>query len=430
MNAKTLYLLIAIAAAALIGAVAINMANRPTSNVSEQAKPLAAELKDHLNDVSAITLTGAGEKVLVTLKRDKEGWSVAERSGYPADVAKIREFLLKLVQATLIEQKTANPKHYADLGVDEVKDKDAKGILVEISGLAQPLRLIVGNYNGAGGGGTFVRRDGDAQSWLANGNLTIARNVGDWEKRDLTDIPASRLRSVTLTGRDGKVLKVAKEQATDANFKVADVPKGREASSEFVANSLASTLAGLKADDAFSAKDVAPTEKTIKAEYAAFDGVVVEVTGWDKDGKDYAQFAARLDADAANAEIDHSQAKAKAQYDVAAAAAESSKAAGDKTTADKTAETKAAESTAAPEVAKPLAVSDSAKDRQDRLDALNKEIADLNKAFVGWSFVLPSYKFADMSKTMDDMLKPLETKKPDAGKPGAKTPAKPVTSAQ
>ena len=275
---------------------------------------------------------------------------------------------------------------------------------------------------------TFVRRDGDAQSWLANGNLTVARNVADWEKRDLTDIPATRLRSVTLTGRDGKVLKVAKEQSGDANFKVADVPKGREASSEFVANGLGSTLAGLKADDAFPAHDAAPADKTIKAEYAAFDGLVVEATGWDRDGKDYAQFSARLDGAAANAEIDRSQAKAKAEYDVAVAAAQSKKTADEKAGADK-----AADGKPTPDVAKPASVSDPAKDRQDKLDALNKEVADLNRTFSGWSFVLPSYKFTDMSKTMDDMLKPLETKKPeakDATKSGAKTQPRPATPAQ
>ena len=62
-----------------------------------------------------------------------------------------------------------------------------------------------------------------------------------------------------------------------------------------------------------------------------------------------------------------------------------------------------------------------------------KEVADLNKTFADWSFVLPSYKFSDMSKTMDDMLKPLETKKPeakDAGKAGAKAPAKTPAPAQ
>lgn len=419
MNAKTLYTLIAVAVLALIAAFAINRSNRPESDVADQAKPLLPQLHGHVNDVSAITLTGADNKVLVTLKRGSDGWTVAEKSGYPADLAKVREFLLKLDAATLLEVKTSNPKHYADLGVTDVSDKDAKGILVDISGLAQPLKIIVGNFNGAGGGGTFVRMQGQEQSLLANGNLSVAKNIADWEKRDLADIASNRLKSVTLTNPDGKVLKVYKEQSGDSNFKVADVPKGRETSSEFAANGLGSTLAGLKADDVFAAKDAVPADKVYKAEYATFDGLVVDATGWTRDGKDYAQFTARLDAAAADAQIASAQAKAKSDYDTAVLAANKA-GADDKSNAAKT----------AAEVAKPPAVIDPAKDRQDKLDALNKEVAELNKTFAGWSFVLPSFTFGNLTKGMDDMLKPLETKKPDAkdaNKPAtAKPPAKPA----
>jgi len=441
MNAKTLYTLVAVAVLALIAVFAINRSNRPESDISDQAKPLLSQLHGHVNDVSAITLTGADNKVLATLKRGSDGWSVAEKSGYPADLAKIREFLLKLDAATLIEVKTSNPKHYADLGVGDVEkcgqgrppsdsgDQGGSqkcGILVDITGLTQPLKLIVGNFNGAGGGGTFVRLEGQEQSWLAKGNLSVAKNIADWEKRDLADIAASRLKSVTLTNPDGKVLKVYKEQSADSNFKVADVPKGRETSSEFAANGLGSTLATLKADDVFAAKDAVPADKVYKAEYAAFDGLVVEAIGWTKDGKDYAQFTAKLDTAAAGAQIASAQAKAKSDYDAAVLAANKA-AMDDKSTADKQA---AAKVTAAGEVAKPLPVSDPTRDRQDKLDALNKEVAELNKTFAGWSYVLPNFTFSNISKSMDDMLKPLEAKKPetkDANKPAAaKPPAKPA----
>jgi hypothetical protein len=403
MNAKTLYALIGAAVIALLAAVLINSSKKPQSDTAAQAQRLLPELHGHVNDISAITFTGADNKVLATLKRSADGWTVTEKANYPADVAKIREFVLKLDQATLIEQKTSNEKRYAELGVDEVSAKDAKGVLVELTGLTQPLKLIIGNFNGAGGGGTFVRRAGDTQSWLANGNLTVDKNTIDWEKRDLTDIAAARLQSVTLTGPDGKVLKAAKDQRSDTNFKVLDVPSGREASSDFVANSLGSVLANLRADDAFLGKDTPPPEKVHKAQYAGFDGLVLEVTAWDKDSKDYAQFVAHLDTAAANADIDKEQAKARADYDAALATA-SKKAADDKTDAAK----------AAADVPKPFAVSDAAKDRQDKLDALNKEIESLNKSFAGWTFAIPSYKFTDMSRTMDDMLKPVEQKKADA----------------
>jgi hypothetical protein len=427
MNSKTLVYLIGAAVVALGAAVAINVARSPQSDASEQAKPLLPALHGHVNDVSSITLIGAENKVLATLKRGSDGWTVAEKSGYPADLAKIREFLIKLDQTTLLEAKTSNPQRYADLGVDDVKDKDAKGVRVELAGLAQPAKVIVGNYNGAGGGGTFVRMDGDAQSWLAKGNITVDKNTADWEKRDLTDIASNRLASITLTNPDGKVLKVYKEQAGDANFKVADVPKGRETSSEFAANGLGSMLAGLKADDAFPAKEMPPPEKVYKADYVAFDGLLVSITGWEKDGKDYAQLTARLDAAAANAQIEKDQAKAKSDY-AASAQAANKNAAPDKPASDAQADANAKPASVA-DAAKPLAVSDPAKDRQEKLDALNKEVEALNKTFNGWTFALPSYKFSNINKSMDDMLKPLDAKKPDAkdaSKPAAKPAAKPA----
>ena len=287
MKTKTLYILIAAAVLALIVAMLMNRSSAPQSDVTEQAKPLLPGLKEHMNDVNGITLTGAGNKTLLTLRRDNDGWVIAEKSNYPVDMTKVREFLLKLSQATLLEQKTSNPKRFAELGVDDVKDNDAKGVLVDLAGLPQPSKLIVGNYNGGGGGGTFVRRDGDAQSWLANENLSVAKNASDWEKRDLADIAATRLRSVTLTSGDGKTLKVYKDQPSDANFKIADVPKGREASSEFAANNLGSVLANLRADDVAAAKDMPPADKPNKAQYTAFDGVHIDATLWQKDNKDY-----------------------------------------------------------------------------------------------------------------------------------------------
>jgi hypothetical protein len=288
---------------------------------------------------------------------------------------------------------------------------------VEIAGTAEPLKLIIGNYNGAGGGGTFVRMNGQEQSWLTKGNLTVAKNIADWEKRDLADVAASRLKSVTLTNPDGKILKVYKEQVGDSNFRIADVPKGRESSSEFAANALGSTLADLKADDVFPAKDAAPGDKVYKAEYAAFDGLVVDAAGWEKDGKDYAQFTARLDASVSDAQIVSEQAKAKTDYEAAVQAA-NKKVAEEKSTSGEQAQ---ADAKAASEVAKPLAVSDAVKDREQRLAALNKEVEVLNKTFAGWSFALPSFKYSNITKTMDDMLKPLDAKKPDDN--AAKKPA-------
>jgi hypothetical protein len=433
MNAKTLYSLIAAALVALIAAWWINSAQKPVSESAEQTTALVPGFREQVNDVTAITFTGADNKVLATLKRGSDGWTIAEKSGYPADVVKLREFLLKLADAKVLEQKTSNPKHYADLGVNDVTEKDANGVLVSVDGLKQPLKLIIGNYNGAGGGGTFVRRDGDAQSLLVKGNLTAEKAVANWEKKDIADVAATRLKQAVLTSPEGKVLKVYKEQSGDANFKVADVPKGREVSSDFVANTLGSALSGLHAEDVFPAKDIAPADKVYKAHYLTFDGLDIGLVAWVTDGKDYSQFTAALDNAAATANIDADQAKAKADFAAAQSAAAKASAAkpGDgaegKPAAD--AATDAVAKAAAEPIA-PLAVSDPAKDKADRLKVLNDEVVTLNKTFSGWTFVLPSFKFSNIDKGMDDMLKPLEQKKPDAKDAGAKpTTGKPAVPA-
>lgn len=420
MNQKTLIGLAIAALLALIAAVALNHTQKPVTESGEATAYLAPGLRDHLNDVDKIVVTGAGDKTIATLTRGKDGWGVAEKGGFPVDTGKLREFLFKLADAKQVEQKTANKDKYAALGVEDVSAKDAKGVQVELDGLAQPLKLIVGTPS-TRGGGTYVRRAGDAQSWLASGSLTLEKNAADWLKKDLADIAADRVQSVTLEHADGTPVHVAKSAAGDANFVLADIPKGREAGAEYSINGPASALAGLRFDDVLPAKDAAPADKPLKARYALFDGLVIEATAWEQDGKDYAQFVASLDATQADKGIAAAQEKAKSEFEAASAAKPD--AARDATAAD-TAKDK---TTAAAPPIKPLALSDPVKDRENRMAALNRQVADLNAHFSGWTFVLPSYKYAAMNKSMDDMLKPLEAKKPAEGvkkSPKAKSPKK------
>jgi hypothetical protein len=400
MNQKTLIGLGAAALVAVVAALVINHSRKPVSDISAQAGALVPGLREHVNDVSKLAFTGANNQPIVTLERGGSGWKVAQKGGYPADLGKLRDFLLKLGDANLIEQKTANKDRYTDLGVDDISNPAAKGMLVEIDGLVEPARFIVGTFNGQGGGGTFVRRASEAQSWLAKGTLVPEKNAAEWLQKDLADIPSTRIASVTITRADGKTLRVFKNAATDAQFSIADVPKGREPSSEFMASGLASVLAELRLDDVAPATEIAPSAQAIKARYATFDGLVVDAVAWQVGEKHYAGFKASLDTIVAEKHIADEQAKAGAEHAV--------------DDADNPAEEGAekAEASKTGESAKPLAVSDSAKDREQRLATLDAEVAMLNASFDGWSFVLPAHKASNIDKSMDDMLKPVEAKAP------------------
>ena len=400
MNQKTLIGLAVAALFAIVIAIVVNHANRPQSEAGGEKETayLVPALKDHVNDVDKVVITGAESKPVATLTRGANGWSIAEKNGFAADTGKLREFLLKLADAKLVEQKTSSKEKYAALGVEDVADKDAKSVEIELGGLQKPVKVIIGNANQHGG--TFVRRAGEAESWLASGSFSVDKKTDSWLRKDLTDIAATRIASIDITRPDGKTVRLAKAAEGDANFKLADVPKGREAGSDYAINGPASTLGGLKFDDAMPAKDAPPAEKPLKARFATFDGLVVDVTAWDKDGKDYAQFSASEDEKTASAHVDATLAKSD----------EATK------PADAKAETSAA---------------DPAKERDAKLAALKKEADDLNARFKDWTFVLPAYKYAAINKASDDFLKPLEDKNAakkggvDAKTPAAKKPAKP-----
>jgi hypothetical protein len=104
------------------------------------------------------------------------------------------------------------------------------------------------------------------------------------------------------------------------------------------------------------------------------------------------RFSAALDQAQADRHIQSEQAKAKADYEARQKAA-----GGD------------AAKTGNGGPSAPLAVSDPAKDRQQRLDQLNSKLTALNQRFTGWNFAIPPAKFSNMDQSLENLLKPAAT---------------------
>jgi hypothetical protein len=183
------------------------------------------------------------------------------------------------------------------------------------------------------------------------------------------------------------------KQAGDANFKVADLPKGRQLSSEFAPNSIGSALSSLRLEDVQPATQLkAPGDgKVQRAQFTTFDGLTVDVTGWKQGEKHYLQLRANLDTSLAEAAIRAEQEKARADHEAAQKQATDAK-------------------TAPP--AAPQAVADPARHRDERLKVLQAEFARLQRRFDGWTFQVPAYAFANLDKSMDDLMSPAEAGKP------------------
>lgn len=407
MMQKRLLSLLLITVAVLGIGLILTQRQQPVVQNEAQTGPLVPGLAEALNDVNLIRITRAGDELVAELKRGDSGWTVANRHDYPADMGKVREYLIKLSEAKVREAKTSKPENYARLGVEDLATEGAKGLGVEIGGLKAPVKLIVGISAGGGSPGTFIRRQGEAESYLVSGDVIPEREGPNWLAREILSLPSSEVRAVTVTAPDKAQLKIEKPDPAQPNYSVLGIPKGRELTSESIGNLTAAVLDGLTLEDLQPAADAAADAgATWSASYAGYDGQVVDLKLWEKDGKHWASFVARIDEAALDAWIAAEKAKADAaretaQAQAAAKAADDAKPAADAATAPAEPVVAAADNAAA--IPEPF---DAEKARADKLAELEKRVAELNARTSPWVYAIPNWKAANIRKKMDDLLKP------------------------
>ena len=125
MNARIVLVLVVLLAALGGSALVYNYQERTqkADNVAALGKPLLKDLK--VADVASIKITEP--KATLTLKRADNGWVIAERRNFPADIAKVREFALKLVDLKVGQSEPIGEKDRARLNLD------ASGTQVELA---------------------------------------------------------------------------------------------------------------------------------------------------------------------------------------------------------------------------------------------------------------------------------------------------------
>ncbi len=281
----------------LLGAVVMLLAlvlfgQRGSSGGS--GKLFAPSLEAALNDLERVTITKANNETIVALERKPEGWVATNKSDYAADVGKLRQGLRALAEAKILEQKTASPELYSHLGVEDVSGEKAAGLAIALTAKGKDLPvLILGNADGSKH--RYVRRAGEAPSYLIDKNPEFARGVGQWLDAQIVDVRSDRIAQVTITQPDGQVVRISKPNKDAANYEVADVPKGRELLYPGVANVIGSSLRELNLEDVEPAAASPPAKPTV-VEFHAFDGLVVRAEGEKRGDASWVSFTASVDA--------------------------------------------------------------------------------------------------------------------------------------
>src|SRR5580704_13639807 len=167
--------------------------------------PLLPALAGELDSVTSLSVQKGSTTPSVTVHKQGEQWTVAERANYPADVAKLRNLLLALSEAKILEEKTSNPANYSIIGVEDPTKPGATGAQIELIAKAGKQDLIVGKPAEQG---SFVRRVGEKSSYVVEPAISFEAEPRYWIDTRLLDLSADKIQSIQFKPETGSTYTV------------------------------------------------------------------------------------------------------------------------------------------------------------------------------------------------------------------------------
>lgn len=264
--------------AAVAVAIYLAQTHRPITEV--ERLPLHPGLAARANDIARIEVRDA--RTHTELARAGDGWVVANRGNHSALSEPVKALVVAASALRVLEGKTNDPALYPRLGVEPLEAADSRARRVRMTAADGEVLadFLVGKVREAREGGLttlrglYVRREGEAQALLVEGELNAPTAPADWMQRMLMDIPGEQVQRMHL----GDTLTARRERPGDADFDLAPIPEGRRLRSQAMVNSLATALTELRFDDVHTA-EARPLEgpSLHTTRLVTFDGLSVAV---------------------------------------------------------------------------------------------------------------------------------------------------------
>lgn len=218
MKPSSFAALIIVTAVALLAAVVSYSSNNRLAQPKVSGAPLVSGgLARKVDRIVRIEVAQGAKSVAIA--RIGGGWGLADRGGYPVKIDAIRALLVKLNDASLVEPKTRSKERYELLELEDPTGKDAKSRLVRLlddkGGVI--FEVVVGKKRldafGASRSGTYVRRPGEEQTWLASAEIDASAGIRDWVQPGILDLQPAKISAVSIEIPGEQPLKLAREAA-------------------------------------------------------------------------------------------------------------------------------------------------------------------------------------------------------------------------
>ena len=288
-----------VALGTLVAAIVVNLGQAGPASVRLENEVAFEDLRSEPDLVTRVAIQ-AGGKSFSLERRDDGTWVSPEKDGYPIDARHIRALIVGMSDMRLVEAKTTREDRFARLEVEDSAVEGAKSRLVRLETAegGEPLVEIIvgktrGRFTGGVEGGTYIRRPGEQQAWLASGRIEVKSKLHDWLQTDIMHLPSDSIARVEMAALGEQPGFVLARPDADGDYSLEGLPEGQVVEPS-QASRVASGLSFLSFDDvAPRARFALPAERR-RGVFTTRDGVEVTVQMAPIEDESWALFSARF----------------------------------------------------------------------------------------------------------------------------------------
>jgi hypothetical protein len=230
MSAKALGILVVLLA--ILGGAALlyqrQQATERPQNAAALGKPLLKDLR--AADIAVIKI--AEPKSTLTVQKKADGWVIRERADFPADLAKVRDFVVKLLELKVGQTSPIGEPERARLNLDnsgtqvEFDAQDGKPLAKLIVG-KKYFKREVDNPEKAPADGRFVALPGEANTAIIVSDPLVQASTKTADWIDRTSFQVEKVKTLEVRYPDGGGWKIERD-ADNADWKLAGARPGEK----------------------------------------------------------------------------------------------------------------------------------------------------------------------------------------------------------
>lgn len=226
MTPKQFAALAATAAVSLAAAILVYSARTNWTAHEAGGGKLMPGLAADAAKVERIVVSQGGTDL--TLRKAGDGWVVESQDGYPASTEKVHALMAALAEASLAEPKTRLAGRYALLQVDDPASATSNARLFKLEDASGNVvgEVIAGKDRATGTPGTYVRRPGEEQSWLASTRIAGGTGLKDWATVRVFETATAKVSLVTVAVPGEAPYEV--KRIDGGSHELANIPDGKK----------------------------------------------------------------------------------------------------------------------------------------------------------------------------------------------------------